>query len=60
MYYENAIAGEGGRVTKKGEDGLGDTEESEFYSESPPGEYKEDERVWYEQLCRGEDKLSEK
>ena len=63
-YYVQSIEAEGGKVVKKGEDGLGDAEDetltvgeqnsdNEEVEESP-------ERVWYKKLCRGEGNLSEK
>lgn len=61
-YYENALNEEGGRVKKKGEDGLGDADDQEdvtIAEESPTLFDKTDEKRLYEKLCRGEDEMTE-
>lgn len=60
VYYENAIEAEGGKVEKRGEDGLGDADEADevTVAEADPAETQTDERKLYEQLCRGQETIS--
>ena len=65
VYYESTLKSQGGSADrrKRGEDGLGDDDVEEALTvaeEMPQPEEVSDERKAYEQLCRGEDALTEK
>ena len=57
QYYEDTLAKKGATYIKKGEDGLGDADETVNIRKKREDELGE-ERVHYEQLCRGEEFVS--
>ena len=60
QYYEDTLAKKGATYIKKGEDGLGDADETVNILKERKKREEElgEERVHYEQLCRGEEFVS--
>ena len=61
QYYEDMLAKKGATYVKKGEDGLGDADEKVNILKERRKREEElgEERVHYEQLCRGEEFITE-